>query len=129
MNTAIYGILGVLAFSYYKRKKSKVSVYYVKSILGNYNGIMIPLIGVFIKESERGNQKLLNHELIHWEQYKREGLIMIPNYIVENLRNGYDKNPYEIESRVNENDYCKYNYTECVRSGISNTISNPNFRK
>jgi len=121
--------LGVLAFSYYKRQKSNVSVYYVNSILGNYNALTIPPIGIFITKSERGNQELLNHELLHWEQYKREGLIMIPKYIVENLRNGYDKNSYEIESRVNENDYCKYNYTECVRSGISKTLSNPNFRK
>ena len=41
---------------------------------------------------------------------------------------GYDKMPMEMEARANESDYCKENYTECVRNGKSNTVNNPNFR-
>ena len=54
---------------------------------------------------------------------------MVPKYIIQNLSKGYDKNPYEIEARSVEDEYCKLNYTECVRSGKSNTAYNPNFRK
>ena len=36
---------------------------------------------------------------------------------------------YEIEARENESEYCKLNYTECVRTGESVTAYNPNFRK
>lgn len=41
---------------------------------------------------------------------------------------GYDKMPMEIEARKNESDYCKNNYTECVRNGTAKTVYNPNFR-
>jgi hypothetical protein len=123
-----YGLLGIFIYSLYVRKKEKVNVYYVNRLPRNYNGLIIPLVGVFIKESERENKALLDHELIHWNQYQREGLIMLPKYILNNLKNGYDKNSYEVEARFNESEYCKYNYTECIRSGASNTAYNPNFR-
>tara|TARA_R110002153_G_scaffold154516_1_gene306559 strand:+ start:442 stop:834 length:393 start_codon:yes stop_codon:yes gene_type:complete len=124
-----YSLVGLFLFSNYKRRQSEVKVFYVKKLPRNYNGLIIPAVGVFIKESEKDNKELLNHELIHWEQYRREGLLMLPKYIIENLRNGYDSNKYEVEARGLESDFCKYNYTECVRSGISNTAYNPNFRK
>ena len=124
----LYGFLGFSIFSLYMRKKEKVDVYYVSRLPRNYNGLIIPAVGIFIKESERGNQELLDHELVHWEQYKKEGLLMFPKYLIENIRKGYDKNKYEVEARFNESDYCKYNYTECVRTGLSSTAYNPNFR-
>ena len=127
--TIMYSIIGLFAYSHYKRKLNYVDVYYVNRLPRNYNGLTIPAVGVFIKESERGNEELLNHELIHWEQYKREGLLMLPKYIIDNLRKGYDGNSYEVEARANESEYCKYNHTECVRNGQSNTAFNPNFRK
>ena len=124
----IYGVVGLSLFSLYMRKRDKVNVYYVNRLPRNYNGLIIPAVGVFIKEAERGNQALLDHEMIHWEQYKREGLLMLPKYIIENIRKGYDNNNYEVEARANESEYCKYNYTECVRTGQSSTAYNPNFR-
>jgi hypothetical protein len=124
----LYVILGVSLFSYYMRKRKKVNIYYVERLPRNYNGLIIPAVGVFITESERNNEELLNHELIHWEQYRREGLLMLPRYIRENLNNGYDGNSYEVEARENESEYCKYNYTECVRTGQSITAYNPKFR-
>jgi hypothetical protein len=121
----IYGFVGLCLFSFYMRKKEKVNIYYVKKLPRNYNGLIIPAVGIFIKESD---QDLLEHELIHWEQYRKEGLLMIPKYIINNIINGYDKNSYEVEARVNESQYCRYNYTECVRTGESSTAYNPNFR-
>lgn len=41
---------------------------------------------------------------------------------------GYDKMPLEIQARTNESEYCKKNYTECVRKGIAKTINDPYFR-
>ena len=41
---------------------------------------------------------------------------------------GYDKMPMEKEARKNETEYCKENYTGCVRTGQAQTVFNPNFR-
>ena len=91
--------------------------------------MIVPAVGIFITEKEKDNQELLNHELIHWKQYQEEGLLMLPKYLSEILKNGYDGNTYEVEARENESEYCKYNYTECVRTGKSVTAYNPNFRR
>ena len=125
----IYGVVGFSLFSLYMRKRDKVNIYYVNRLPRNHNAITIPAVGIFIKESEKENKELLNHELVHWEQYKREGLLMLPKYIIENLRKGYDENNYEVEARGNESEYCKYNYTKCVRTGKAITVYNPNFRR
>lgn len=125
----IYGFLALLVYSYYKRKKSKVNVYYLDNLPLNYNGLIVPPIGIFINKSKRDSEELLNHELIHWEQYKTEGLKMIPKYIVESIRNGYDRNKYEIKAREGESEFCKTNYTHCVRNGLAKTSHNKNFRK
>ena len=45
-----------------------------------------------------------------------------------NAIHGYDANPYEIEARYRESDFCKSNYTFCVRNGLAKTVHNPNFR-
>ena len=124
----IYGVLGFFAYSYYKRQQSEVRIYYVNRLPFNYNGLVVPAVGVFIKKSERNNKVLLEHEMIHWRQYQEEGLFMLPKYLLENLRYGYDHNKYEIEAREHESDYCKYSYTECIRTGISKTANNPKFR-
>ena len=122
-------MLGVSLFSYYMRKRNKVNIYYVDRLPRNYNGMIVPAVGIFITEKEKDNQELLNHELIHWKQYQEEGLLMLPKYLSEILKNGYDGNTYEVEARENESEYCKYNYTECVRTGKSVTAYNPNFRR
>jgi hypothetical protein len=124
----IYGVLGFFAYSYYKRQQSEVRIYYVNRLPFNYNGLVVPAVGVFIKKIEKNNQELLSHELTHWEQYRREGLMMLPKYFIEALKNGYDGNSYEIEARKNESEYCQLNYTDCVRRGISITAHNPRFR-
>jgi hypothetical protein len=88
------------------------------------------MVGIFLKEVQRGNQNLLLHEKTHWQQYQREGFWkFLFGYAKEATQNGYDENKYEIEARIGEDEYCKHHYTECVRTGKSKTVFNPTFRK
>lgn len=103
-------------------------VYYVNSLPFNYNGVSTPF-GIFITKRNKGNRILLEHELIHYHQQQKGGLFFYFDYIKEHLINGYDNNKYEIEARIRESEYCKKNYTECMRNGKSKTSYNPNFRK
>lgn len=118
-----------IAYCVKQRKNDNPKVFYRKRLINNYNGYIMPPFGVFIKESEKNNAALLEHEMMHWKQFQREGLLPFAiNYAVEAMRKGYDKNPYEIEARTVETGYCKENYTECVRCGKAKTVYNPNFR-
>lgn len=131
---AIVGIsVGVIAgFAIYnsiQRRRLTPPIYYRKSLAKNYNARTIPPFGVYIKESERNNKALLEHELVHWEQYRQKGLIgFYRQYHKEMKEHGYDKMPMEKEARYNESEYCQENYTECVRSGMALTASDPMFR-
>ncbi|CEN37601.1 hypothetical protein CCYN2B_40147 [Capnocytophaga cynodegmi] len=88
----------------------------------------IPPFGIFILLKHKGNVNLLNHELIHWKQYKRMSLFVFYfRYLFEMLKYGYDLSPMEIEARFVESDFCKLNYSDCVRSGVARTVSNENF--
>lgn len=104
-------------------------IYYSKNLLFGHNAMTIAPIGIFIKESEKENAALLQHELIHWEQYCSRGMFLFYlDYLLGLLHNGYDLHPMELEARSNENDFSKYNYTYAVRNGLANTIFDPNFR-
>ncbi len=124
------GFAVLLVHLYNKQQQAKPpSVYYTKTILGGFNGIAIPPIGIFIRQDQAGNQQLLNHELVHWQQYLRDGLLgFYGGYLQQHLCGGYDLNPYEVEARYEECEYCKLNYTECVRNGWAGTVHNPDFR-
>lgn len=122
-------ISGAIIYNYIQRKRITPPVYYKNKLIKNYNARTIPPFGIFIKESERNNDELLQHELIHWKQYQEKGLInFYHHYITELKKHGYDNMPMEKEARINESEYCQDNYTECVRSGEAQTIYNPNFR-
>jgi hypothetical protein len=103
-------------------------IIYKKKLLNNYNGFILPPFAIYIKESERNNLALHQHELEHWKQYQNEGMSFLINYGIFSKKYGYDRNPYEINARLVENGYCKLNYTECVRNGMSKTAYNPEFR-
>jgi len=126
-------ILSVTIFSLYvwlQRKNNNPRVFYLKSLPFGYNGFIVPPFGIFIKEEHRNSKSLLLHELVHWQQFQREGFInFLINYNSAHKKVGYDKNPYEIEARFEETDFCKSNYTYCVRNGMAKTVNNPNFRK
>ena len=83
-------------------------VFLVDFLPFNINGIATPF-GVLIKKSAY-NKYILEHEVIHYNQWKKGGIIFLLDYIGEFIIKGYDKNKYEIEARRSECNYCKYNY-------------------
>lgn len=127
-------LLGVAAAGVYlavrgERKKDPI-IHYVPHIPGGYNGICLPPWGLYIRDDQQGNAELIRHEMIHWQQYQRMGLLpYYYEYMRDYFIHGYDLHPMEQEARANEDDYCRVNYTECVRTGRAKTASNPNFRK
>lgn len=124
--------ISILLFVFYclrQRGNDNPKIFFRKKLFSNYNGYIIPPFGIFIKESEKNNTALIEHEMMHWKQFQREGLLpFLFNYSKEAMRKGYDKNSYEIEARTVETEYCKLNYTECVRNGSAITAHNPDFR-
>jgi hypothetical protein len=120
---------GFIIYNHIQRRRQDVPVYYKPRLSGNYNARTIPPFGIYILESERDNANLLAHELVHWRQYQEQGLIPFYwNYLNEISTYGYDNMPMELEARFLENEYCRNNYTECVRNGQAITVHNPNFR-
>ena len=109
------------------RKKSP-SITYVEKMPFGYNAMTIPPFGIIIDEKEKENIELLNHELIHWKQYQSMGLGYYVNYAIGSIKYGYDAHPMELEARSNETEYCKKNYTACVRNGLARTVKDKHFR-
>lgn len=100
----------------------------------NYNGFIIPRVGIVINEKLRHHPRLeylLRHERVHWNQSKRCGLvtIFVILYVLDVLYHGYDLSLFEIEARYEENKLAKYHYTWAVRHGLAKTPENPEFRK
>lgn len=104
------------------------TIYYVSWLPFNYNGMATPF-GIFINKKYKNSRELLNHEVIHYRQMENKGLFFFIDYIKENITKGYDKNKYEIEARIDESNFCKFNYTYCVRNGLAKTAYNKKFRK
>ena len=126
---SIFSVLLFAAYNAYQRQKSP-RIYIRKKLSSGYNARTIPPFGIYIDESEQNNQELINHELVHWKQYQKKGLLNYYfRYFNELNEYGYDKMPMEQEARANESKYCKNNYTKCVRSGEANTIYKPDFRQ
>ena len=125
------GIVAFLIYAEKQRKNNNPKIFIRKKLIGGYNGYAAIPFGIFIKESEKDNKMLIEHEMVHWRQFQREGLIpFLINYGLEALKNGYDKNKYEIEARElsGEKKECVTNYTECIRLGLAETVNNPQFR-
>jgi|TARA_R110000824_G_scaffold206477_5_gene391575 hypothetical protein len=103
-------------------------IYYVNWLPFNYNGLATPF-GIFITKRNRNSKVLLNHELRHYYQQKEGGLSFYIDYLKEHFNNGYDRNKYEIDARIDESPFCQKNYTHCVRNGLAKSAYNKNFRK
>ena len=117
-----------LALRELRKKPPQIKV--VDYIPGNFNGLALPPFAVYVTQANADNQELINHELIHWKQYQRMGLIpFYANYLRDYIIHGYDLHPMEQEARSNENFYCRTNYTECIRDGQAATAHNPDFRR
>ena len=122
-------IFGFVIYNAIQRRRINPPIFYRKSLNKNFNAETIPPFGIYIKESEKDNQALLDHEIVHWKQYQRMGLIKYYREYFRLLRKvGYDAHPMEIEARDNESEYAKNNYTDAVRRGLAVTVYNPDFR-
>jgi hypothetical protein len=65
-----------------------------------YAGITLPPFGIYILKERMNDELLKRHELVHWEQYQRMGVIRFcVTYLWYNIRYGYWNNPMEIEAR------------------------------
>lgn len=61
---------------------------------------------VFLSDEGYNDEKLLKHEAIHIEQYKRYGFIgFLIRYIYYHFKYGYQKNPLEIEAKERSEKY------------------------
>ncbi|MDD3686864.1 MAG: hypothetical protein PHE56_08875 [Bacteroidales bacterium] len=131
LKIAAFATIGLLIIkNANQRTNSKPAIKIAKALPGNYNALTLPPFGIYITEKEKGNLLLLQHELKHWQQYQKLGLLKYYNtYYQQYVKYGYDKMPMEIEARVGETEYAKSHYTKAVRSGKANTIYNPEFRK
>lgn len=80
-------------------KKDKV--YYIPfDIPGSQMAATIPPFGIFIEEKYKGDKSLLNHELVHWDQYDRMGFFgFYSTYISEYIKYGRKYGPMEVEAR------------------------------
>ena len=105
-------------------------IFYRSELPHGYNAMTVPPFGIFILESERGNDALLQHEMMHWDQFVRNGLLpYYGRYFFEMHKYGYDNMPMELEARQNECEPCRREYTKCVRMGIADTVYAPDFRR
>ena len=119
----------LLAYLEHLQRKGEPNVIPLGSLPFDYNAMTVPPIGIFIRKDQISNQALLDHERVHWSQYQDRGLFgFYTDYYQQARLYGYDAMPMELEARQNESPYCQCNYTQCVRSGIAKTVSNPNFR-
>lgn len=129
---AVVIALGVAAIYAVTRdlRKQQPRIHYVPHIPGGFNAITLPPYGIYIRNDQQGNDELFQHEMIHWQQYQRLGLVpFYYEYLKGYFIHGYDLHPMEQEARVIEDDFCRTNYTDCVRSGRAKTAHNPNFRR
>jgi len=97
----------------------------------NYNALTLPPFGIIVQYEDRLNHRLISHEMVHWYQYRKAGFfIYYIKYITQKIVYGYDAMPMEVDARISvgESDYCAYNYTRCVRDGVSLTVNEPGFR-
>ena len=109
----------------YNHIKTHPKVFYTKWILPPFRGMTIPPLGIFIHTRHKDNHKILEHDLIHWKQYKRMGLFLFYfRYFIQLLIIGYDTMPMEMEARQNEIEQDKWNYRKKFHQQHANTINN-----
>jgi hypothetical protein len=124
-----FAALGVTAYVAYSRRR-EAPIIAMGALPFGFHAMTVPPVGIFIRRDVLDNQQLLQHERTHWRQFQDRGLAgFYSDYMYQLATRGYDAMPMEQEARSNESEYCQANYTECVRTGIANTIQNPKFRE
>jgi hypothetical protein len=65
-----------------------------------FAGVALAPWGIFVLPEHLANQRLTQHELVHWQQYKRMGVVKYyATYLYQVLRYGYRNSPMEREAR------------------------------
>jgi hypothetical protein len=92
-------IVSCVLVLYFINKKDKI--YYIPfDIPGSQMAATIPPFGIFIEKKYKGDKSLLNHELVHWDQYDRMGFFgFYSTYISEYIKYGRKYGPMEVEAR------------------------------
>jgi len=68
-----------------------------------FAGITLPPLGIYILAERINDLQLIRHELAHWEQAQRMGIVRWAiTYLFYNVRYGYWDNPLEVEARAAE---------------------------
>lgn len=100
-------------------KKVSPKIFYVRFVIPPFRAMTIPPLGIFVKKNFKNDFQVLQHDLIHWNQYKRMGLILFYfRYLIQLLIIGYDTMPMEMEARQNEDEKTKWNYRSKYHKGI-----------
>ncbi len=99
----------------------QVKIHYVRWVVPPYRAMTIPPLGIFIKKKYRGDKKILNHDMVHWQQYQKMGLFKFYfRYFKQFLIYGYDNMPMELEARYEEDEYIKKHYSETYHKPKNN---------
>ena len=68
-----------------------------------FRGITLPPLGIYVLAEHIDSERLRRHEMAHWAQYQRMGLLKFyAVYLWYSLKYGYRDNPMEIEARKAE---------------------------
>lgn len=68
-----------------------------------FGGVCLPPFGVYILPERLSDRPLVRHEVAHWAQARRLGLVRFYSFwIWWTLRYGYQANPLEVEARAAE---------------------------
>lgn len=68
--------------------------------LAGFHGVCLPPWGVFILAERLHDEQLVRHEMVHWQQAQRMGVLRYYlTYIYQVLRYGYRNAPMEREAR------------------------------
>lgn len=85
-------------------------IYYVKW-LPSAKAITAPPFGIFIKTKYKGVKGIRIHELTHWRQYLRMGLLKFYwNYFKESLFNDYVHMPMEREAENRQKVFSRHKH-------------------
>lgn len=125
------GAVGVVALYSAHMRRMPPPLFIRDELPFGHNAMTVPPVGVFVAKRHLGNKRLMLHELQHWKQFQRQGLVKFYyRYFSDLVKHGYDGSPMEKEARqaAGECEGCQNYYTECVRNGFSCTVHEPNFR-
>ena len=65
-----------------------------------FAGVALAPWGIYILAEHLTNETLIRHEQVHWQQYKRMGVVKYyATYLYQVLRYGYRNAPMEREAR------------------------------